>query len=75
MRHFKSDKSDEPKATTIARSIPTRYCDQCYLSTPKANRCIHCRCLLPTTHLLVGRIETRLACAPRSEGEVFAGGG
>jgi hypothetical protein len=63
MRYFKSSKSNELEATSIARSIPTRYCDHCHLSTPKANpRCIHCRCLLPTTtHVLAGRIETRVA--------------
>jgi hypothetical protein len=62
MQHFKSDKSNEPQATSIARSIPTRYCDHCHLSTPKVNpRCIHCGRLLPTTHLLASRIETRVA--------------
>ena len=62
MQHFKSDKSNEPQATSIARSIPTRYCDHCHLSTPKANpRCIHCRCLLSRTQLVTGRIETRVA--------------
>ena len=62
MRDFKSGKSNELEATSTARSIPTRYCDHGHLSTPKANpRCIHCRGLLPTTHLLAGRIETRVA--------------
>ena len=62
MRAFKASKSTGLEATSIARSLPTRYCDRCHLSTPKANpRCIHCRCLLSTTHLLTGRIETRLA--------------
>ena len=62
MRHFKLGKSNELETAPIARPIPARYCDQCHLSTPKANpRCIHCRRLLPTTHLLAGRIETRVA--------------
>jgi hypothetical protein len=62
MGHFKSGKSNELEATSIARSIPTRYCDHCHLSTPKANpRCIHCRRLLPATNLLPGRIESRVA--------------
>jgi hypothetical protein len=62
MRHFKSGKSNEPEATSIVRSISRRYCDHCHLSTPKANpRCIHCRRLLPTTHLLASGIETRVA--------------
>jgi hypothetical protein len=51
MRHLNADKFDEPEATSIARSLPTRYCDRCHLSTPKSNpRCIHCRCLLSQTH-------------------------
>ena len=62
MRHFKLGKSNELEATSIARSIPTRYCDHCHLATPKANpRCIHCRRLLPVVHLPTGRIETRVA--------------
>jgi hypothetical protein len=62
MRHFKPGKSNKPEATSIPRSLPTRYCDHCHLSTPKANpRCIHCTRLLPTTYLLAGRIETRVA--------------
>jgi hypothetical protein len=62
MRPFKASKSAELEATSIARSLPTRYCDRCHLSTPKANpRCIHCRCLLSRTQLVTGRIETRVA--------------
>ena len=62
MRHFKSGKSNELSATPIARPIPARYRDQCHLSTPKAHpRCIHCRRLLPATHLPAGRIETQVA--------------
>jgi hypothetical protein len=62
MQHFTSGKSNEPEATSIARSIPARYCDHCHLSAPKTNpRCIHCRCLLPTTRLAAGRIETPAA--------------
>jgi hypothetical protein len=62
MRHFKSGKSNELETASITRPIPTRYCDRCHLSTPKANpRCINCRCLLPPTHLSPGHIETRVA--------------
>jgi hypothetical protein len=62
MLHIKSAKSSEPQTTSIARSIPARYCDHWHLSTPKANpRCIHCRCLLPAANLPVGRIQTRVA--------------
>jgi hypothetical protein len=62
MPHFKSGKFNEPEATPIVRSIPRRYCDHCHLSTPKANpRCIHCRRLLPTSHVLTARIERRVA--------------
>jgi len=62
MRPFKASKSTELEATSIVRSLPTRYCDRCHLSTPKANpRCIHCRSLLPTTPLSARRIETPAA--------------
>ena len=62
MRPFRASKSTELEATSIARSLPTRFCDHCHLSTLKANpRCIHCRCLLQTTHLLADRIETRVS--------------
>jgi hypothetical protein len=62
MRHFKSDKSNEPEATPIARPLPARYCDHCHLSTPKANpRCIHCRRFLDCTRVLAARIEPRVA--------------
>jgi len=62
MRHFKSGRSNESEVTSIVRSLPTRYCDHCHLATPKANpRCIHCRRLLPATHLPAGGIETRVA--------------
>jgi hypothetical protein len=62
MRHFKSGKSNEPQATSIARPLPARYCNQCHLSTPKANpRCIHCRRLLSATRPPAGRVETQVA--------------
>lgn len=62
MRHFKPGKSNELEATSIAASIPRRYCDQCHLSTPRSNpRCIHCRRLLTAVRVLATQIETRVA--------------
>jgi hypothetical protein len=62
MRHFKAGKSNELEATSIATSIPRRYCDPCHLSTPKSNpRCIHCRRLLTAVRVLGARIQTRVA--------------
>jgi hypothetical protein len=62
MGDFKAGKSNEMEASSIARSLPTRYCDHCHLSTPKVNpRCIHCRCLLPATHLLTDPTASRMA--------------
>jgi hypothetical protein len=61
MRHFKSTKSSEVEATSIATTMPRRYCNRCHLSTPTANpRCIHCRCVL-TTDVLRNHIERRVA--------------
>jgi hypothetical protein len=49
MRHLKLAKSHEVEATSIAATMPRRYCNRCHLSTPKTNpRCIHCRCVLAT---------------------------
>jgi hypothetical protein len=62
MRHFKPGKSNQLEATSIAATIPRRYCDQCHLSTPKTNpRCIHCRGLLTAGRVLAVRVETRVA--------------
>jgi len=61
MRHLKSAKSNEVEATSIATTMPRRYCNRCHLSTPKANpRCIHCRCV-QATDVLGDRIERRVA--------------
>jgi hypothetical protein len=62
MRPFKPTKFTELETRSITRSLPTRYCDRCHLSTPRANpRCIHCRSVLPTTNPPTGSIETRVA--------------
>ena len=61
MRHLKSAKSNEVEATSIATTMPRRYCNRCHLSTPKANpRCIHCRCLL-AINVSGDQIERRVA--------------
>ena len=61
MRHLKLPKSNEVEATSIAATMPRRYCNRCHLSTPKTNpRCIHCRCLL-AINVLGDQIERRIA--------------
>ncbi len=61
MKHLKSAKTNEVDTTSIATTIPRRYCNRCHLSTPKANpRCIHCRCLL-AIDVLADRVERRVA--------------
>jgi len=61
MKHLKLAKSNEGEATSIAATMPRRYCNRCHLSTPKTNpRCIHCRCLV-ASDILGDRSERRVA--------------
>jgi hypothetical protein len=61
MKHSKSAKSNQVEATTLATTMPRRYCNRCHLSTPKANpRCIHCRCLL-AINVIAERVGRRVA--------------
>ena len=61
MRPAKSRKSYQAEATSIATTVPGRYCNRCHLSTPKANpRCIHCRCFLTIACRETRRVEDEI---------------
>jgi hypothetical protein len=70
MRPFKASKFTELETTSITRSLPTRYCDRCHLSTPKANPLYPLQVSAPHDPSLDKPHRDAGGIAPRSENSI-----